>query len=53
MKSARRFDLIVSLTLVANIFINFPSFAQQDEAAALNARVLYHLYNGLNRGLGR
>jgi hypothetical protein len=34
MKSARRFGLIVSLTLVANIFVNFPSFAQQDRGGS-------------------
>ena len=40
MKSARRFALIVSLMLVANIFVSVPTFAQQDEAAALSARVV-------------
>ena len=39
MRSIRGFVLIVLLVLVAHVFVSIPSFARQDEAAALSARV--------------
>ena len=40
MRSTRRFALIVSLMLVAHVFVSVPSFAQPEDAAALSARVM-------------